>query len=131
MIVRTLQQARHGERLVVGDNWDSTRLVLADDRAGFSFHITRIHAGTETLIWYQHHIETVYCIRGEGEIETLSDGTLHPIMPGTMYLLDRHDRHLLRATSELELACIFTPALTGRETHDEQGTYPAADTAAS
>jgi len=42
-----------------------------------------------------------------------------------------HDRHLLRATREMELACVFAPALTGRETHDEEGTYPAADTAAS
>lgn len=131
MIIRTLQDARRGERLVNSDNWDSTRLVLAADGAGFSFHITRIFAGTETLIWYKHHVEAVYCIRGEGEIETLPDGVVHPVTPGTMYLLDRHDRHLLRATREMELACVFAPALTGRETHDEEGTYPAADTAAS
>lgn len=131
MIIRTLQDARRGERLVSSESWDSTRLVLAGDGAGFSFHVTRIFAGTETLIWYKHHVEAVYCIRGEGEIETLPDGVVHPVLPGTMYLLDRHDRHLLRATSEMELACVFTPALTGRETHDEEGTYPAADTAAS
>jgi L-ectoine synthase len=131
MIVRTLNDARRGARLVRSETWDSTRLVLAGDGAGFSFHVTRIFAGTETLIWYKHHVEAVYCIRGEGEIETLPDGVVYPIAPGTMYLLDRHDRHLLRATSEMELACVFTPALTGRETHDEEGTYPAADTAAS
>lgn len=131
MIVRTLKEARETPRLVTSETWDSTRLVLADDRAGFSFHITRIVAGTETLIWYKHHVESVYCIRGEGEIETLPDGTVFPIMPGTLYLLDKHDRHLLRATSELELACVFAPALTGQEVHDEEGTYPAVGTAAT
>lgn len=131
MIVRTLAQTRRTERRVTAENWESVRLVLADDRAGFSFHITTIHAGTETLIWYKHHIEAVYCIRGEGEVETLPDGKVFPITPGTMYLLNHHDRHLLRATSELELACVFAPALTGQEVHDEEGAYPAAGTAAS
>ncbi len=131
MIVRSLAQVRRSPRRVVSRNWESVRLVLADDHAGFSFHITTIHAGTETPIWYKHHVEAVYCIRGEGEVETISDGKVFAIVPGTMYLLDKHDRHLLRATSELELACVFTPALTGQEVHDEDGAYPAAGAAAT
>lgn len=129
MIVRTLTAARSGPRCVTAANWTSVRLVLADDKAGFSLHVTTIRAGTETLIWYQNHIEAVYCIRGVGEVETTADGKVYPITPGTLYLLDQHDRHLLRATEDLELVCAFSPALSGRETHDAEGSYPAASPA--
>lgn len=124
MIVRQLGSARRTARRVVAENWESVRLVLRNDNAGFSFHITTIRAGSETHIWYRNHIESVYCIRGEGEVELLEDGTVYPIRPGSLYLLDRHDRHRLRAISEMELACVFTPALTGQETHDADGVYP-------
>lgn len=124
MIVRSLQEARQTKRRISSGNWESVRLVLAEDRMGFSFHITTIYAGTETPIWYQNHLESVYCIAGEGEVENCADGTIHPITPGMIYILDNNDRHLLRATRDLELACVFTPALHGDETHDESGAYP-------
>lgn len=124
MIVRTLSEARASERRVVSENWESTRMLLKGDQMGFSFHITRIFAGTETPIHYQNHLESVYCIRGEGEIETCDDGRIYPIRPGTLYVLDKHDKHLLRADSELELACVFNPPLHGKEVHDADGVYP-------
>lgn len=124
MLVRTLQDAEKTNRRVVAENWESTRLLLQNDGMGFSFHITTIYAGTETHIWYQNHLESVYCISGEGEIETLADGKKYRIEPGMMYALDKHDEHLLRATSELKLACVFNPPLNGREVHDENGVYP-------
>lgn len=126
MIVRTLAEAKDSPRTVSGENWESVRLVLRDDSVGFSFHITTIFAGTETPIWYKHHFESVYCVRGEGSIVDLATGVEHPIRPGTIYVLDRNDKHLLRAKTELELACVFNPALQGDETHDEEGAYPAA-----
>lgn len=129
MIVRNLFEAQRSERCVKADNWESVRLVLRDDGAGFSFHITTIKAGTETPIWYKHHVEAVYCIRGEGEVEIVEDGRVFPITPGTIYLLDKHDRHLLRAKREMELACVFLPALSGMETHDADGAYPPAEAA--
>ena len=124
MIVRNLFEAQRNERSVKFGNWESVRLVLQEDNAGFSFHITTIKAGTETPIWYKHHTESVFCIRGDGEIEDLATGERHPIQAGTLYLLDRHDRHILRAHREMELACVFSPALTGHETHDADGSYP-------
>lgn len=124
MIVRTLEQAEQGERRVVSENWESTRLLLKGDNMGFSFHITTIYAGTETHIWYQNHLESVYCISGSGEIETLADGKIYPIRPGTIYILDKHDEHLLRADSEMKMACVFNPPLNGKEVHDEGGVYP-------
>ena len=124
MIVRNLQKAERTDRRVVTENWESTRLLLKGDGMGFSFHITTIYAGTETKMWYQNHLESVYCISGHGQIESLEDGSVHPITPGTIYALDRHDRHVLRASSELTLACVFNPPLNGLEVHDETGAYP-------
>lgn len=124
MIVRTLEQARKSDRRVVAETWESARLVLRNDNVGFSFHITTIYAGTETEICYSNHLESVYCISGNGEIENMADGAIYPIKPGTIYVLDQHDRHLLRADSELSLACVFNPALSGLETHDASGAYP-------
>lgn len=124
MIVRTLQEAEQSERRVVAENWESTRLLLKGDNMGFSFHITTIYAGTETHIWYQNHLESVYCVSGSGEIETLADGKIYPIRPGTIYILDKHDEHLLRADSEMKMACVFNPPLNGKEVHDDSGVYP-------
>ena len=124
MIVRTLEQAENSPRCVNTDNWQSVRMLLRSDGMGYSFHITTIHAGTETHIWYQNHLETVYCMEGHGEVETLADGTIHKIEPGTMYALNDNDEHLLRAHKTMKLACVFRPALHGAEVHDENGVYP-------
>ena len=125
MIVRTLAEAENSDRRVVTQTWESTRMLLKDDNMGFSFHITTIYANTETHIWYQNHLESVYCISGNGEIETLADGKIYPITAGTLYILDKHDEHLLRGGSEdMKMACVFNPPLNGKEVHDENGVYP-------
>lgn len=124
MILRTFQDAERSERRVAAENWESVRLLLRDDNMGFSFHITTIYAGTETPIWYQNHLESVYCIEGEGEVETVEDNRIYPIKQGTIYVLDQHDRHILRAKTLLKLACVFNPPLHGKEVHDENGVYP-------
>ena len=124
MIVRNLDDARQTPRRVVTSNWESTRLLLKSDRMGFSFHITTIYAGTETPMCYRNHLESVYCIAGDGEVETVADGKRYPIRPGTIYILDQHDEHILRATTELTLACVFNPPLNGKEVHGADGAYP-------
>lgn len=126
MIVRTLDEIIGSEREVHAENgnWVSRRFVLNNDAAGFSFHETIIKAGTETHIWYKHHIEAVYCVAGDGEIEDLATGEVHPIKDGTMYLLNDNDEHLLRGGKEdMRLICTFNPPVTGREMHDEHGSY--------
>ena len=110
--------------MIKTSNWDSTRMLLRGDKMGFSFHITRIYEGAELPMEYRSHHESVSCISGEGEIENLSTGEVHPIKPGTIYALDKHDKHILRARKELELACVFNPALHGKEVHDATGAYP-------
>ncbi|MCM2319107.1 L-ectoine synthase [compost metagenome] len=124
MIVRTLAECEQSDRKIVTETWDSTRMLLKDDNMGFSFHITTIYADSETHIHYQNHLESVYCISGEGEIETLADGKVYPIKPGTLYILDQHDEHLLRGFSEMKMACVFNPPLNGKEVHNEDGVYP-------
>ena len=131
MIVRHLEEVVGTPRDVAAPTFRSRRLLLQEDGLGFSFHDTLLHAGSETLIWYRNHLEAVYCMDGEGELEVLPDGPVHPIRRGTFYALDGHERHLLRATSDLRMACVFSPALTGREVHDDDGTYPPSDGAAA
>lgn len=124
MIVRKLDDASTGTTVVEGTTWTSRRLLLADDRMGFSLHDTLMHAGTETRMCYRHHLEAVYCVAGRGSVESLETGECHAITPGTMYALDRHDTHVLRADTELRLVCVFNPAVVGAEVHDETGAYP-------
>ena len=125
MIVRQLQEAEKTERRIVSPdgNWESTRLLLKDDDMGFSFHITTIYAGADFQMHYQNHLESVYCISGEGEVETLDDGKRYPISPGTLYNLNRHDKHILRCTKEMKMACVFNPPLNGKEVHNAEGAY--------
>lgn len=124
MIVRTLDSTAGGPLDVSAATWRSRRLLLAGDGMGFSLHDTIIEAGTETRMWYRNHLEAVYCIEGEGTVEDLATGEVHEVRAGTVYALDRHDRHVLRARSRMRMVCVFNPPCTGRETHDEDGSYP-------
>lgn len=127
MIVKQLNDLIGTEDEVIGETWTSRRLLLKKDNVGFSLHDTIIKAGTESQFWYKNHIEAVYCVQGEGELENLEDGKIHPISNGTLYTLNGHERHKLRAKTELRMICVFNPPVTGRETHDKDGAYPLLD----
>lgn len=124
MIVRRLQDLLGTEADVRGETWTSRRLLLAKDGMGFSLHDTVVDAGTTTTMCYRHHLEAVYCIEGEGELEATATGTVHPLGPGTMYALDQHDEHIVRATTKLRMVCVFNPPVTGAEVHDDTGAFP-------
>lgn len=126
MIVKQLDEVIGTADDVDTDTWNARRLLLQKDGMGFSMHDTIIKPGTETLIWYKHHLEAVYCIEGEGEIDVEGD-RVYPIRPGTLYALNGHERHRLRAFSRLRMVCVFNPPLTGREVHDKDGVYPPAE----
>jgi len=125
MIVRHLRDICDTEREVRPEsgNWVSRRLLLEKDGMGFSFHDTVVAKGTETLIHYRHHVEMVYCIEGEGEVELLDEGRTVPVRPGTMYALNGHEKHCLRAKTEMRILCVFNPPLVGAEVHREDGSY--------
>jgi L-ectoine synthase len=132
MIIRSLSEIEGTERDVNGamGTWRSKRLVLANDNAGFSLHETTVYAGTETHLWYKNHVEAVLCVEGECKLTNEESGEVHIIRPGDMYLLDRHERHTLRPRTLFRAICVFNPAVTGREDHDEDGSYPAPPDAA-
>jgi L-ectoine synthase len=128
MIVRHLKDCEQSERRVASETWQSVRMLLASDNMGFSFHITTIYANTETHMHYKNHLESVYCISGTGRITDLATNQTHTIAPGTLYVLDQHDKHILYANDQdLVLACVFNPPVTGKEVHDADGAYPAPE----
>ncbi|WP_405216038.1 ectoine synthase [Agrococcus sp. Ld7] len=124
MKVIHIDQLERTDRDVDHGTWRSRRFVLADDGVGFSFHDTLLRAGTETEMWYANHIECVYVTEGEGTLVNRETGEEHALRPGTMYLLDEHDKHTVRAETDIRCACVFNPPVTGREVHDEHGVYP-------
>jgi len=124
MIVRKVSDIIGTERDVVTPNWSSRRLLLKTDGMGFSLHETTVLPGTQTYIYYKHHLEAVFCVEGEGEIELVPQGTVFRIEPGVIYALNQHDKHYLRAKTRMRLMCVFYPPLTGKEVHDAEGVYP-------
>jgi L-ectoine synthase len=127
MIVRSLGDVVGTDRDVAGNGWRSRRLLLRRDGMGFSLHDTLVQAGAEMEMEYRHHLEACYVLEGEAEVEDLASGERHALRPGTVYALDRHDRHVMRVASDLRLVCVFNPALTGTETHDDSGSFPPPD----
>jgi L-ectoine synthase len=122
MIVRTKEELAGTERDMNGPGWRSVRLILRDDGMGCSVHDTTVREGTEMHLQYKNHFETNYCVGGEGEVVDVATGRTFPISPGTVYALDQHDQHILRALrGDLKLVCVFTPPLSGRETHKDGG----------
>lgn len=131
MIIRTLDDISGTERDIVGDGWRSRRILLRDDAMDHSLHWTNISAGSELTLWYKHHLEANLIISGEGEVLDVASGEVHPLRPGTLYALDKNDRHVVRAHTDMALVCVFTPALSGRETHDADGSYRPTEDSAS
>ena len=124
MIVRQLEDLEGTDRAVHAPTFVSRRMLLAKDKQSFSMHDTVLYAGMETSMWYRNHIEAVYCVGGEGELENRETGEVFPVKDGTFYCLDEHDKHVLRARTDLRMICVFTPPLVGPETHDADGVYP-------
>ncbi|WP_265521344.1 ectoine synthase [Oerskovia flava] len=124
MIVRTLDEITDTDADVRQENWRSRRIVLAKDGVGFSVHETTLEPGTVNEFWYANHIEAVFIVEGEGEITDLGTGEVHQLAPGSLYLLDKHDKHVVRPRTRIRTVCVFNPPVTGREVHDENGVYP-------
>lgn len=127
MIVRKLAELAGTDAEVDTANWTSRRLLLRRDGMGFSLHDTVIRAGTSTHMQYLNHVEAVYCIEGRGKVTVVTTGEVLAIEAGTVYALDRHDEHVLRAETDMRMVCVFNPPLSGREVHDENGAYPLVE----
>ena len=132
MIVRTIDEITDTDRDIVAENgnWRSKRITLGGDKVGFSYHETVIKAGTENEFHYANHVEAVWLISGTGRLLDRETGEEYPLGPGTMYLLDKHDKHTVKVEEDIHCACVFNPPVTGREVHDENGVYPLIESPA-
>ena len=126
MIVRTLEDVRDSDADVTGEGWRSLRLLTRSDEMGFTLTHTTLEPGMHASLEYRHHLEACICVAGHMQVTDPATGDVHEIVPGTMYALDRHDRHEARVLEPTTLVCVFNPALTGTETHDASGGYEAA-----
>ena len=131
MIVRSIAEITDTDADIKTENWRSKRIVLAREGVGFSVHETTLYAGTVNEFWYANHIEAVFVVEGEGEITDLATGEVHELGPGSLYLLNEHDRHQVRPRTQMRTVCVFNPPVTGREVHDEDGAYPLLTEAAA
>jgi L-ectoine synthase len=128
MIVRDVASTVGTDRHASGKGWDSKRLIVASDGVGFSVHDTTVPEGSQLEMEYKHHVEANYCFEGEGEVVDVGTGETYEIKPGSIYVLDKHDRHILRAINgNLRLVCVFNPALAGNETHRSDGSFAPAN----
>ncbi len=121
MIIKTLEQVMGTKGDAHGDKWHSLRLLHKEDGMGVTLTDSILEAGFEMDLWQKNHFEACYCLEGEGTVEELDTHTVHQIRPGTLYAMNNHDRHRIRATTRMRVICTFYPALTGKEEHDADG----------
>jgi L-ectoine synthase len=100
-------------------NGTSHRLLTQGDNMGFAVCHTVVSRGTESRLQYRRHLEACYCISGRGSVVSADGTQVFPIEPGTIYALDKHDAHVLRAdeNEDMHLISVFNPPLNGQEKH--------------
>lgn len=121
MIVKTLKDVVGTKGDARGDKWRSLRLLHKEDDMGVTLTDSILEAGFEMDLWQKNHLEACYCLEGEGTVEELDNGKVHEIRAGTLYAMNKNDRHRVRAKTRMRVVCTFFPALTGDEVHDEDG----------
>jgi len=126
VIVKTLEALKgtRNETVLGGGRAVTRRFLLRDDGVGFTVSDITIEPGEGRVLWYKNHIEANYVIEGEGTLEDLDAGRSYELKPGTLYCLDKHDRHRIVSKTRMRIVCVFVPALAGGEVHDEDGSYP-------
>lgn len=121
MIIRKMEDIQGTDRDVSWGNGKSRRFLIEKDGMGYSLTDTKIAPNTCSTLEYRNHLEACYCIDGSGKVVDEVTGEEHEISVGTMYALNRHDRHQLIGGEEgMRLVCMFTPALRGDEVHKLQ-----------
>jgi len=101
----------------------SYRPILRKDGMGFSIHKTVIPKGNKGFWHYKNHLESCYCIEGEGLLVNLETNEKHKIVPDVVYSLDKNDKHSFEAITDVVLISVFNPAVVGNEIHLEDGSY--------
>ena len=125
MIVKTTDDLRGTKGEVNTKTWSSYRLLHREDGMGVTLTDAVLEPGVNRPWCYRNHLEAVYCLEGDGVLEDLVTGERYVIRPGTLYALDKHERHRLTVNSRMRVVCTFVPALVGGEMHDADGSYTA------
>jgi len=99
----------------------SLRLLHQENGMGVTLTDSILEQGFEMTPWQKNRLEACCCLEGEGTVEELETGVTHQIQPGTLYAMNLHDHHRIRATTRMRIICTFVPALTGAERHDTDG----------
>lgn len=100
-------------------NGTSHRMLTEKDGMGFTVAHTVVNAGSESRLQYRRHLEACYCISGRGSVLSADGSEQHILEPGSIYVLDKHDPHVLKADpgEDMHLVSVFNPPLTGEERH--------------
>lgn len=123
MKITSIDSLKGTEREVVGEGFTSFRVLLERDNMGFSLHKTVIPKGGPYHWHYKEHLESCYCIKGQGIITNLDTGIGYHIKVDTTYILNNHDNHTFEALEDVVLISVFNPPVKGTEIHKEDGSY--------
>jgi len=123
MLVRKRKALIGTPQYVATPVWSSTRFFVKSDNLGYSLHETIVEAGSVQTLWYKNHLEACLLLEGAAEIEDLATGKTFALEPGDAYALNKHDKHIYRSITRTRLVCVFSPALSGSEKHDKDGSY--------
>jgi L-ectoine synthase len=121
MIVKTRADVIGTKGEARGDKWRSLRFLHKEDAMGVTLVDGLLEPGFDMVLWQKNHLEACYCVEGEGTVEELESGRVHEIKAGTLYAMNNHDRHRIRAVTQMRVICTFVPPLSGAEVHDADG----------
>ena len=128
MLIRSFQKAEADGRVVPISHGKSTavRVLMKDDGLGFSLSEARCGAGNKSKLWYKNHWEANYIRAGKGSLINTLSGESWPLHPGVLYCVGPNDQHsVVNSEDPLRIISIFNPPITGIESHDADGAYPA------
>ena len=115
------------DRVVEFHSGVSNRILLQQDGMGYTMTKTIVHPGKRVFQHYKNHLESCYCVKGKAVLVNAITGEEHIIEPDVTYVLDKNDPHYFEAIEETTMICVFNPPLTGREIHQDDGSYAKND----
>ncbi|XP_006816715.1 L-ectoine synthase-like [Saccoglossus kowalevskii] len=130
-VANSLKEIIGTEKDVDWKRGHSRRFLVKADGFAVSFNNTLCSAGNSTKLGYMNHEESAYYIKGSttyswDEGASIVKTRIGPDS-GTIYNMDKHDKHVLTAHEDSIVLCVFYPALRGDENHNHDGEYSGFD----
>ena len=111
-----------------GRSLRSIRILTQEDGCGFSISDLVIKGGWSLDLHYKNHVEANYIVAGRLTVLDLSSEKSWDLTPGMVYVVGPKDRHRLSTEGDAHLMSVFSPAITGTERHDADGSFgPTGD----